>query len=64
MKMMRAFARKLLPDIKQYYMIGDSVSADIAGGKRAGMTTILVHKPFHEMADYCFSSLEEICNIL
>ena len=58
------YAKNLLPDIERYYMIGDSVSSDIAGGKKAGMTTILVHKPFHEMADYCFSSLEKICSIL
>lgn len=57
-------AKKALPDIDQYYMVGDNVSADIAGGKKSGMTTILVHKPFHEMADYCISSLGEICNIL
>lgn len=55
-------AKKLLPDIEQYYMVGDSVSSDIKGGKDAGMTTVLVHKPFHEMADYCFSSLKEMCD--
>lgn len=57
-------AKKALLDIDQYYMVGDSVSSDIVGGKKFGMTTILVHKPFNEMADYCISSLGELCNIL
>jgi len=57
-------AKKALPDMDQYYMVGDSVSSDIIGGKISGMTTILVHKSFNEMADYCISSPGEICNIL
>lgn len=56
--------KKALPDIEQYYMVGDSVSSDIIGGKNADMITVLVHKPFNEIADYCISSLGEICNIL
>lgn len=58
------YAKNLFPDIEQYYMIGDSVSADVEGGKRAGMTTVLVHKPFSEAADYCFQELMSICDIL
>ena len=58
------YAKKALPDIDRYYMVGDSVSSDIVGGKESGMVTILVHKPFNERADHCISSLGEICNIL
>lgn len=58
------YAKNLFPDIEQYYMIGDSISADIEGGKRAGMTTVLVHKPVSEIADYCFQDLRSICDIL
>ena len=45
------------------YMVGDNVIADIGGGKRAGMKTILVHKGFSEDADYCFDHLSEICSL-
>ena len=43
-----------------YFMIGDSVNADIKGGNAAGMTTILVHNGFNETADYCFDDLHSI----
>ena len=58
------YAKNALSDIEQYYMVGDSVPADIIGGKKSGMTTILVHKPPHELADYCVASLGEICPLL
>lgn len=51
------------PD-EQLYMIGDSVSADIVGGKNAGMTTILAHKGYHPMADYCIDKLSDVIKIL
>lgn len=43
-----------------YIMIGDSINADIIGGKSAGMTTILVHKGFCSEADYCYDNLNDI----
>lgn len=57
------YAKGLYPNA-EYYMIGDSIKADITGGKNAGMTTILVHKPFNEIADYCFDTLMPICKLL
>ncbi len=49
---------------EDFYMIGDSVSADIIGGKAAGMTTVLVHKGFHPAADYCADRISDILNIV
>lgn len=57
------YAKVLYPNA-EYYMIGDSIKADIIGGKNAGMTAILVHKPFNEIADYCFDTLMPICKLL
>lgn len=45
---------------KRYYMIGDNVIADIEGGNRSGMTTILVHSGHIDTADYCCNTLREI----
>ena len=48
-------------------MIGDNVGADIAGGKRAGIKTVLVHSESVEeqaQADYAFSCLADILKIL
>lgn len=53
------FAKSKYPNA-EYYMIGDSVNADIIGGNNAGMTTILVHNRFNENADYCFDNLHSI----
>lgn len=47
-----------------FYMIGDSISADIIGGKQNGMTTVLVHKGFSEEADYCFNDLSLIIELI
>lgn len=47
----------------EYYMIGDSVNADIIGGKNAGMKTVLVHNGFCENADFCFDRLSDICGL-
>ncbi len=55
-------AKRLYPDEK-YFMIGDSISADIIGGKNAGMTTILVHKGYNQNADYCVDRLSDILKI-
>jgi glycerol-1-phosphatase len=35
-------ARSLLPDRRRIAIVGDNLKADIAGGKSAGLTTILV----------------------
>ncbi len=48
----------------EFFMIGDSVNADIIGGKQNGMTTILVHKGYSEEADYCFDDLSSIIELL
>lgn len=47
----------------EYYMIGDSVNADIVGGRNAGMKTVLVHKGYNGKADYCFDDLKSILTI-
>lgn len=52
-------AKKRFPAAK-YFMIGDSVSADIIGGKNAGMTTILVHQGWNKTADDCCDDLRDI----
>lgn len=56
-------AKAQYPNAK-YYMVGDSVQADILGGKEAGMTTILVHKGFDTAADYCLADLGDIVTIV
>lgn len=48
----------------EYYMIGDSISADITGGSRSGMTTILVHNGYSEKADHCFDDLLSAADML
>ncbi len=55
-------AKEMYPDEK-FYMIGDSVSADIIGGKNAGMTTVLVHKGYNPNADFCVDKLTDVCEI-
>lgn len=47
-----------------YYMIGDSVNADIIGGKNAGMTTFLVHNGYNSKAGYCIDNLKSVLTIL
>lgn len=56
-------AKKKYPD-GEFYMIGDSVSADIIGGRNAGMKTILVHKGYNKSADFCVDKLSDILNII
>ena len=53
-------AVSLFPECNEFYMVGDNVNADIVGGNRAGMKTVLVHNGFDELADYCF---ENLCDI-
>lgn len=57
-------AKSLYPDESEFYMVGDNINADIIGGKKAGMKTILVHKGFDEKADFCFDKLEEIKSLI
>ena len=57
-------AKNLYPKAEAYYMIGDSVTADITGGNNAGMTTVLVHRGHDEKADYCINDLEQLLEIL
>ena len=47
----------MFPDAEKYYMIGDTVSADIVGGNAMGFTTVLVHKGPCDVADYWFDDL-------
>lgn len=48
----------------EFYMIGDSVNADILGGKQCGMRTVLVHRGHSEHADCCFDDLQSIRTLL
>lgn len=45
---------------EEYIMVGDSVTADIVGGKNAGMKTVLVHRGYNDKADVCSENLTEI----
>lgn len=49
---------------KKAYMVGDNPIADILGGKRAGLTTILVHKNADHNGDYMCSNLIELFDII
>lgn len=53
-------AKRLCPNAEAHIMIGDSLTADIAGGKSAGMQTVLVHKGFSPEADFCMDTLTEV----
>ena len=55
----------LQPD--EVLMIGDSLTADIAGAKACGIRTCWYRHGSHKdgsMADYCVADLREICGIL
>lgn len=56
-------AKKLYPNAEEYYMVGDSINADIIGGNNAGIKTVLVHNGFNEQADYCFDDLKSIVTL-
>lgn len=56
-------ARKRYP-AERYYMVGDNPSADVIGGNRSNMTTVLVHNGYHPDADYCFDDLHGLLTIL
>jgi len=59
-----AIAKALCPDAECYFMVGDSVSADIRGGRAAGFTTVLVHQAPDPAADYTFDSLIPVCGLI
>ena len=52
-------AKAPYPD-ENYIMVGDNIRADIIGGKNAGMKTVLVHKGYSSIADYCCDDLMNI----
>jgi putative hydrolase of the HAD superfamily len=52
-------ALKTMEGATRVWMIGDSVSADIAGARAAGLPSILVRSE-HPAADYCCLTLAEI----
>ncbi len=47
----------------EYIMVGDSITADIIGGKSAGMKTVLVHKGYDKEADFCFDKLTDVFSV-
>ena len=55
-------AKGLYPD-GEFIMVGDNPSADVEGGKSAGMKTVLVHKGFCAEADYSFDDLTSVLDI-
>lgn len=55
-------AKSKYPDA-DYYMIGDSINADIIGGKQNGMTAVLVHGSNSDEADYCFDNLSSVVKL-
>lgn len=55
-------AKALYPE-GEFIMVGDNPSADVEGGKAAGMKTILVHKGFCAEADYSFDDLMSVLDI-
>ena len=57
------FVLRELGPMKAIWMIGDSVHADILGGRAAGLKTILVGAHAKE-ANHCVAALSEIANIV
>lgn len=58
-----SMVKKKYPNAESFFMIGDSINADIIGGKNSGMKTVLVHRGFHPDADYCYEQLISLCQI-
>lgn len=59
-----AHALALAGEPETPFMVGDNPVADVAGGKNAGMTTVLVHKNTPCGSDYQFETLAEILDVL
>jgi len=51
-------ARSLLPECARVAIVGDNLASDIAGGARAGLTTILVLTGTHRRADLSQSEMQ------
>ena len=56
-------AKSRFPD-RSYFMVGDNPNADILGGNRAAMTTVLVHGAPDPSADHCCDTLQEILKVI
>jgi FMN phosphatase YigB (HAD superfamily) len=52
-----------LPDSEAFWMIGDSMGADIEAAEAVGIPGILVRKPHRDAARYC-ESLSQVPSVL
>ncbi len=57
-------AMSFCPECSRHIMVGDNITADIGGGKAAGMETVYVHRGMHPDADHCFDALLPILALL
>lgn len=57
-------AMSFCPSCDRHIMVGDNITADIGGGKAAGMETVYVHRGEHPDADHCFDTLLPILHLL
>jgi len=58
------YAMSFCPECDRHIMVGDNITADIGGGKAAGMETVYVHRGAHPDADHCFDGLLPILDLL
>jgi len=58
------YAKQLCGNPDVLYMIGDNPTADILGGKNAGLITVAVHLCKNSEADFYFEELKNIPAIL
>ena len=58
------YARGLAGDPDRCLMVGDNPKADVEGGHRAGMETVLVHREADCAPDWRFQTLRELSAIL
>ena len=58
------YAMALCPECDRHIMVGDNITADIGGGKAAGMETVYVHRGDHPDADHCFDTLLPILDLI
>ncbi len=52
-----------LPDSESFWMIGDSMRADVAGAEAVGIPAILVRRPHEDAERYC-ESLSQVPSVL
>lgn len=57
-------AKQRAGDVERAYMVGDNPVADIAGGRQAGLVTILVHKEKECPYDHYCGTLSDILKVL